>query len=474
MEWHDFPLEIAGTADNARVRVLGPVPGGEMAPGQAERILVAADLSALLPKLERRKASEEQVFKIGQLLGAALLPGCVGELFEATRRVLGEEEGIRIRLAVEADELAALPWEYAHIPRTAGEPQASDFLALMTGVSVVRHQVTGAPLASVTDKAALRIVLAIAEPDDMEFLDLDRDIRAVQDALELVNGETSSVQLQIVRPATRSSLAQALNDADVFHFAGHGGFGLVGFADGGSQRTEGWIVLEDDQGRSDPLASGELAVMLAGAGTRLVVLGACQSAARDKRGPWSGVAPALIRNDMPAVVAMQFKVLDANASRFMAPFYAAVLGGRPIDEAVSDGRRAVFLESGLTGRDWGVPVLYVRTADAVSFHAPDETMTDDAARSPVLRVRQRIAVVHGEVTGGKAKMLGPGGPDIDIEQHADEIKENASLVGFSIDQIGGDLPRSRSNDGAHDLPRCLARLPRRPGRALPGRQDPAG
>jgi hypothetical protein len=435
---------------------------------------MAADLSALVPKLERRKASQEQVFEIGQLLGAALLPGRVGELFEASRRAVGEHDGIRIRLAVEADELAALPWEYAHIPRTAGEPQASDFLALMTDVSLARHQVTGAPLATVTDKAALRIVLAIAEPDDLDFLDLDRDLRAIQDALELVNGDTKSVQLQIVRPATRSSLAQALHDADVFHFAGHGGFGLAGFADDGSQRTEGRIMLEDEAGRSDPLSSGELAVMLAGAGTRLVVLGACQSAARDAHGPWSGVAPALVRNDMPAVVAMQFKVLDANASRFMAPFYAAVLGGRAVDEAVSDGRRAVFLESGLTARDWGVPVLYVRTADAVLFRPPEETATKGGVRSPVLRLRQRINVVRGEVTGGKAKMLGLGAADIDIEQDAGEVKENATLVGFSIDQIGGVPQGSRSCDDARELRRCLARLPGRPGRALSGWQHRAG
>jgi CHAT domain len=443
MEWHDFPLEIASGGNGDRVRVLGPVPGGEMSPDDAEPVVVADGLATLVAKLERRKASQEQVFEIGRLLGAALLPGRVRELYEASLRALAEHDGLRIRLSVEVGDLAALPWEYAHVPRTTGEPQVSDFLTLRAGVSLVRHQVTGAPLATVTDKEGLRVVLAIAEPEDLDSLELSHDRKAVEDALTLVNGETNSVQLQIVRPATRTSLARALDGADVLHFAGHGGFGVTGFADDGSERTEGWIVLEDDEGKSDPLPGAELALMLAGAGTRLVVLGACQSAARDVHGPWSGVAPALIRNDLPAVVAMQFKVLDANASRFMAPFYAGVLGGRPVDEAVWDGRRAIVLAGGVAERDWAVPVLYLRTADAVLFRAPEEGTVGAGARSPILRVRQRIGVVAGEVTGGKATMLGPGAPDIDIEQEVRRVEKNAIVTGVSIDEIGRSSPRSR-------------------------------
>jgi hypothetical protein len=66
MEWHDFPAEIAGTDSDARVRALGPVPGGEMAPAEAEPVVVAPELSSLVAKLERRKASQEQVFETGR------------------------------------------------------------------------------------------------------------------------------------------------------------------------------------------------------------------------------------------------------------------------------------------------------------------------------------------------------------------------------------------------------------------------
>ena len=433
MEWHEFPIEIAGDPGAPRVRVLGPVLGGEMAASAAEPVVVAPEVATLIGKLERRKATPEQVFGLGRLLGDALLPGRVRELFGATRRALGDD-WLRIRLVIEPDDLAALPWEYAHVARTSGDPQAADFLALASGVSLVRHQVTGAPLAALPDKAAFRVVLAIAEPEDLAALVLDRDREAVEDALELVGGGSGAIRLDTVRPATRAALTPALREADVFHFAGHGGFGAAGFTDDGRPLTGGFLVLENDAGTSDRLPSGDLALMLDGAGARLVVLGACESATRDDNGPWTGVASALTRNDVPAVVAMQYKVLDANASRFMAPFYAAIFAGRSIDEAVWEGRRAIFLAgSGVTERDWGVPALYSRTTDGVLFDVPDAP----AERSAAVRVRQRVDTVRGTMTGVRGALLAPGAPDIDVAQHIVRVEAGATVIGVDLGEHGG-------------------------------------
>ena len=134
------------------------------------------------------------------------------------------------------------------------------------------------------------------------------------------------------------------------------------------------------------------------------------------------------------MVAMQFKVLDANASRFMAPFYAAVFAGRSVDEAVSEGRRAIFHEGGgVTERDWGVPALYLRTTDGVLFRVPK----DGADRSAGVLVEQRIKTVRGLVSAGEVESIEPGAPSATFRQEADTVEEPGELRGPRIGRLGG-------------------------------------
>jgi hypothetical protein len=447
MRWLDFPVEIAVIEGKPTARVVGAVGGGEMAAAEAEPVEIPANLDPLLRRLERRKASRDQVFALGRMLGDALLPGRVRELFERSRSTLDDGDGLRIRLTVGSVGLAALPWEYAHVARTAGDPQEPDFLALSPDVSLVRHQVTGAPLTALREKTSLRVVVAIAEPDDMDPLDLTRDRAAIEAALRLVDGGTSAVRVDVVAPATRKALAAALPGADVFHFAGHGGFGQVGFTDLGVPRTAGQVFLEQASGAADPLTGAELATIVNGAGVRLVMLGACQSATRDEHGPWSGVAGALVRNNVPAVVAMQFTVVDTNAGRFMAPFYASVLAGDTVDEAVQAGRREIFAGAGVTERDWGVPVLYSRSPDGVLFPAPEEPAA--AATSPVITVRQRIREVIGTVRGIYVEHGAlAGSAEVDVE--VDRVVAGGLVEGVRFGGGAAPRPRTRTTTEEHD------------------------
>jgi hypothetical protein len=97
------------------------------------------------------------------------------------------------------------------------------------------------------------------------------------------------------------------------------------------------------------------------------VLGACKGGTRDRVNAWTGVAPALTRAGIPAVVGMQFTVGDRNAIAFSRQFYRSLAAGQPIDAAVTDGRLAIRNRSGRDERDWGVPVLYLRTEEGVLF-----------------------------------------------------------------------------------------------------------
>jgi hypothetical protein len=158
-------------------------------------------------------------------------------------------------------------------------------------------------------------------------------------------------------------------EAHVFHFAGHGQFvGEMGMTYG-SLSGKGFIVLLQDTTNRQPILFPveRLALNLVGRGVRLAVLGACEAGRRDQVNTWTGIAPALIRAGIPAVVGMQYTIRDENAIAFSRRFYNALAAGQSIDAAVTDGRLAILNRSDENERDWGVPVVYLRTDEGVLF-----------------------------------------------------------------------------------------------------------
>ena len=139
---------------------------------------------------------------------------------------------------------------------------------------------------------------------------------------------------------------------------GPGGAGEFGVA---ALEGKGALVLVAEDGGAELFPVEKLAPNLVGRNIRLAVFGACQTARRDQYNAWTGVAPALTRAGIPAVVAMQYNIRDASAIAFSRRFYKALAAGETIDAAVTDGRLAIFNRSRLEERDWGVPVLYLRT-----------------------------------------------------------------------------------------------------------------
>jgi hypothetical protein len=105
---------------------------------------------------------------------------------------------------------------------------------------------------------------------------------------------------------------------------------------------------------------------------------------------WSGVAPALVKAEIPAVVANQYSILDKTAIAFSRQFYQALVGGMTIEAAVSAGRIAAY-NADNEGRDWGVPVLYLRAADGQLFEGAENGDVRVAARRTVeLLVQQHV------------------------------------------------------------------------------------
>jgi CHAT domain-containing protein len=151
-------------------------------------------------------------------------------------------------------------------------------------------------------------------------------------------------------------LQPMLPGTGVFHFAGHGDFTRQMGANSGTYTGVGSLAFEN--GLVD---AKQMGISLRGQGVRLAVLAGCNTGRRDGISVWSGIAPALVKAELPAVVANQYTILDKCAVAFSHQFYQALAGGLPIERAVSAGRIAAY-NADKAGRDWGVPVLYLRAA----------------------------------------------------------------------------------------------------------------
>lgn len=151
---------------------------------------------------------------------------------------------------------------------------------------------------------------------------------------------------------------------DVFHFIGHGGFDEA--------KQQGLLVFENKDGHVKYIPANQFRMSLPSA-TKLVVLNACEAARGNPLDHLSSIAHSLACNRIPAVVAMQFKILDSAASWFSKTLYTLLARGTPIDEAVADARWAISKVADEVDRlDWAAPVLYMSSLNVFLFEIRPE------------------------------------------------------------------------------------------------------
>lgn len=378
MEYRNLRLQATGYQNEdgtERFRVhVSESPAGGNRLIDAEPVELPPDLRRRVRRLSKRQLSLAEMITMGEDLGAALFPLRARKLYDqslATQKA--REEGLRVQMEFDSYALADLPWEYLYFadPDTPSDQKDSKgFVALTRRVSLVRFQQLAQPLGSLEplDNKSLRLVALLSNPPNTPRLDLETERKNIEQALSDVSG----ISPEFYPDATREILLQAfIRAVHVFHFSGHGTFEeqLSGSLD--SQEGEAFVILTGADGAEDRFEAKKLAGTLSDKGVRLAMLGACESAAGDGVNAWTGVAPALIRAGLPAVVGMQFTVADKNAIAFSRSFYQALAAHQTIDEAVTEGRRAIDTVSNDSAeRDWGVPVLYLHAEDGVLFPSP--------------------------------------------------------------------------------------------------------
>jgi hypothetical protein len=248
----------------------------------------------------------------------------------------------------------------------------------MLDAPIARYLPQPTPLPTLHATLPLKVLLTGAQTQAPAAI--ERELQAVQAALEGL-GEHVKIQLEphLTAAALRSYLREEFH---IWHFVGHGGFDKAG--------KTAQLMFEDTSGDTDAISAMELNIMLNRSGIRLVVLNACDSGKLAIE-PFRSIAPALIRAQIPAVVAQQFKVPEEATREFVTDFYRSLASGLPIDACITEGRKAVMNSCGLGQADWGIPVLYTRMASGRLFDPPE--VTPAAESRPVATAAPTVAPI---------------------------------------------------------------------------------
>ncbi|MCJ8279578.1 MAG: AAA-like domain-containing protein [Rivularia sp. ALOHA_DT_140] len=329
------------------------------------------EIKLTLKLIESNQTNSELFKALGSQLYQAIFPDKINARFHATLAAAREKkESVRLRLIFESPELASLPWEFLY------DEDTNTFLGNNTETVLSRY--IDVPLPKRDIKAAslpLKVLLVISSPGDLATLDIAGEEELIRSALGK-HIKAGNIELDVLKAATIRNLNQKLREKpfNVFHFIGHGVF----------ENNQGFIALVDNDGKSKLLDDESFANLFLGdRHVNLVILNSCQGAKVSSNQAFAGTAPNLVRRGIPAVVAMQYSILDNTAKIFADEFYRTLALGFPVDTAIQSTRNAISMEVALDKRDFATPVLYMRAKDGIILDVINEKTLESDNNTPM-------------------------------------------------------------------------------------------
>jgi CHASE2 domain-containing sensor protein len=297
----------------------------------------------------------QNLIAVGKRLYGCAFTSAKGEVewhFAQCRGAYGSgDKGVRVRLRVEDPKVATLPWEFLY------SEHLRSFLGVSVQTPVVRYLELPRPIGSLETSLPVRMLVVIPQVADLDTAAERRQL------VETLAQLSDTVSLTILEGhVTRQDIADALaaNSFHVLHFIGHGDF------DGDAA-----VLLVNGAGEEeDFIDHATFAGMLRNQLTmKLVVLNSCRGAQLSSTKPLVGMAAALVKEGVPAVIAMQYEIEDREAITFARIFYRALFTGDNrgrIEIALSQARNALATEYPKT-RALGIPVLFTHAREGVLF-----------------------------------------------------------------------------------------------------------
>ncbi|HEX6780007.1 MAG TPA: CHAT domain-containing protein [Ktedonobacterales bacterium] len=417
----DYPVAVR--SQSGETHAILRFPFDELALKDALKDLQIALLrsSGLRRQVLLPEAQTVQTF--GQRLFEALFTGEVLGLYDVNRSEAARQGlGVRLRLRILAPELAALPWEYLY------DARLGSYICLSRNTPLVRYLEVAQAIQPLKVKPPLRILGVIASPGDQDQLDIERERRRMQEALSGLEQE-GLVKLTWLEGQTWRDLQRAMRGGPwhIFHFIGHGGFN--------PRADEGVLALANEQGGTHLLSATQVGILLADhPSLRLALLNACEGARGGERDLFSSTSATLARRGIPAVLAMQYEITDRAAIEFTRAFYETLAGGMPVDEAVSEARKAIELGIANT-LEWGTPVLYLRATDGILFDLPER---------PPSAIIQR----HKTISRNLDTTLKPAAPTVTCPSCGEALPATAIFCGKCGTRMAASAPAASATQPA--------------------------
>ena len=311
-----------------------------------------------------------QIRAAGTRLFDSLIAGDIQRLWIRAETLIGSG-GLRVRLAIQPPRVAALPWEALFDRDRNRLLAASGRTPLVRMETQSRYLPAPRPLKS---HAPLNILVAAAE-DPYGEIDVAAQQRALADRFAALPQDQVYVHQQSGRFSV-VDLAQeiAANDIDLLHLISHG-------------QADSLLLWHND--RPVAVQAGAVSAALERADSlRMVYLSACLAGRASERAAFTTVGPQLLQLGIPAVIAMQFAVSDADAIAFADMFYRELLSGPcpgAVDAAMGYARSSMYALNP-DAFSFGTPVLWLNAADGTVFQlappATDATQASAPADSP--------------------------------------------------------------------------------------------
>jgi hypothetical protein len=283
---------------------------------------------------EKETTQQQEPHAFGQALFDALFRGDVRVLYNTSRYQAAEEDKLlRLKLRIEPQELAVLPWESLY------DAQFAEYVCHAT--PLVRYVASSKVNPLPSETPPLRILGMVVQTGDRPPSAVEAEKRHLEEALSHLQA-LELVELEWVE-------------------------GLIG--DGGLDRNtgEGFVVMDDDAGQSRRLSALQLRWLLSRCKSlQLVWLSACAGATGEQPERFSSTAALLVQEGMPAVLSAALGADSPSAEAFAEALYAALAASMPLDLAVTQGRMAVHADdSGVP--PWSAPVLHTHSPDLRLF-----------------------------------------------------------------------------------------------------------